>query len=115
MGSFVFDRIEGTAERPDIIFTVALNVGPRNLHCNRIDIAGEDLLCSQQFRRNSKNSRTGTHVKDDLVGPEPSLKRLDRHLCGFVSASPEGLPGVDANRKPIIGYYGGFPTRNDKE
>src|ERR1051326_9267145 len=103
MDAFAFNCIEGATEGPDIIFAVALNVGPCNLHSKGIDIAGEDLLCAQEPRRNRKNSRTGTHVKDNLFGLEPPLERLNRQLCRFVSASAECLPGVDSDRKPIIG------------
>src|ERR1700674_5786495 len=86
MDGIASDRIQGTAERQDIIFAVAVDIRSRNLHCNGINVASEDFSRSQKSRCDRKNSRAGTNIEDDLFGLKPSYERFDRQLRCFVSA-----------------------------
>src|SRR5215471_21694220 len=96
------DRVDGTAESPYVSLTVAFNICPRNLYCDRIDIASEDFLRSEEPRRNRKNSRTGPHVQNNMSGFKPALECFNRQLRCLVRAGAECLTRINPDRQPVI-------------
>jgi hypothetical protein len=117
MNGIILHRIQRAAKCPNVLLAIALNVRARDLHGDKIDVAGKDFFCAQKPARDGQDSRTGTDVEHGVfrLHPDPSFEFLNRTLCRFVRSGPERLSGIDSNGQPIVWAYGTLPARNNKE